>query len=180
MKNPLLPVFVIAAMATGCSFENTAKLLTPTAPSANTGTGGTTTTTTTTPSGNSAGPAATPASAYSGAWGSSSIAGLPIGACADLKWLITESSATAIAGTVTATCAGGATVSATLTGQMNNQNTMNLAATGTIVAMGIPCPFNLTGVGTRQANDTMKLDYNGSHCLGAVSGTETLNRFPAI
>ena len=174
MKHPLWPALVMTALASACSFENTSELLVPTAPSGSTGGNTTSTNTTSTPRSASA----TPASAFTGAWGSSSIAGLPIGACTDLKWLITEQSATAIAGTVAATCAGGATVAATLTGQTASNGTMNLAATGTILALGIPCPFNLTGVGTPQPNDQMKLEYSGSHCLGPVSGTEMLRRFP--
>jgi len=95
-----------------------------------------------------------------------------------LKWVISEQSATSIAGTVSATCAGGAKVNANLTGTTNGQSAMNLTAIGTIVAAGIPCAFDLSGVGTRQSNDSMKLDYKGSYCLGTVSGTETLRRFP--
>ena len=167
MKNAYLIAIVLAStLATGCAFENTSKLLTPTAPSANAGGAAGTTTST------------TPASAFSGAWGSSTIAGLPIGNCADLKWLITDQTSTSVGGTVSATCSGGATVSATLAGQLNGTDKVNLTANGTIVALGIPCPFNLTGLGTRQTDDSMKLDYQGTHCLGNVSGSETLRRFP--
>ena len=164
----LLAILIVSTLAAGCGFENTSKLVSPTAPGS--ASGGSTT------SGSTPSPA--PASGFGGAWGSSSIAGLPIGSCADVKWLITQQSATSIGGTMSATCAGGATVSATLNGRMSSESTMNLTAAGTILAMGIPCAFNLTGVGTRQANDTMKLDYQGTHCLGNVSGTDTLRRFP--
>ena len=175
MPNVSLPVILLAsALVTSCGYENTSKLLTPTAPSGNTGTassGG---------ASNSTAAANTPASAFSGAWGSSSIAGLPVGNCTNVKWLITPQSATSIGGTVSATCAGGATVSATLDGQITREDTVNLTAAGTIVALGIPCPFNLKGVGTRQTNDAMRLVYQGAHCLGNVSGTETLRRFPEL
>jgi hypothetical protein len=175
-KTTLLGILIASTLATGCSFENTSKLLTPTAPTGNTtGTTGGTTTGTSTSTGTTS---TSPASAFSGAWGSSSIAGLPIGNCADLKWLITEQSTTSVAGTVSATCSGGTTVSAALNGQMNGASAMNLTATGTILAMGIPCAFNLTGVGTRQNDNSMNLVYQGSYCLGNVSGTETLRRFP--
>ena len=53
-------------------------------------------------------------------------------------------------------------------------------ATGTLTAVGVPCQFNLNGAGTRQAGDTMKVDYNGTYCLGTISGTETLRKFPNI
>lgn len=172
----LLGCLLVSTLAAGCAFENTSRLLTPTAPSGNTGVAGTTT-----PTGsNNSGGAATPASAFSGAWGSSSIAGLPIGNCADLKWLITEQSASSVAGTVSATCQGGTTVSANLTGQLKSESAIDLTAKGTIVALGIPCAFDLTGVGTRQSNDSMKLDYTGTYCLGTVSGTENLSRFPSV
>ena len=178
-KASLLGIVIVSMLASSCAFENTTKLLNPTAPSGNSGGAAGGTSSTGTSSSTSTGTTTTtPASAFTGAWGSSSIAGLPVGNCADLKWLITEQSATSVAGTVTATCAGGATVSATLTGQMNGANTINLTATGTIVAMGIPCAFNLTGVGTRQTDDSMNLVYQGSHCLGSASGTQTLRRFP--
>lgn len=174
MKNAALFAICLAAtLAAGCSFENTSKLLTPTTPSGSAGTAGST-------SSGSSSSTSTPASAFSGAWGSSSIAGLPIANCTDLKWLITEQSATSLAGTVSATCAGGATVNANLTGTMNGAGAMNLTAVGTFVAAGTPCGFNLSGVGTRQINDTMKLDYQGSYCLGTVSGTDTLRRFPSV
>jgi hypothetical protein len=51
---------------------------------------------------------------------------------------------------------------------------VDLVATGTLTAIGLPCQFNLTGVGTRQSGDTMKLDYTGTYCLGNVSGSEIL------
>jgi hypothetical protein len=172
----LSAVCLASTLAIGCAFESTSKLLTPTAPTGDVGVAGTTVPTgSSSTGGNSAG---TPASAFSGAWGSSSIAGLPVANCADLKWVISEQSATSVAGTVTATCAGGAKVNATLTGATTGVGTMNLTAMGTIVAAGIPCGFDLSGVGTRQSNDSMNLDYKGSYCLGTVSGTQTLRRFP--
>lgn len=165
MKNAyLVTLLLTSALATGCTFENTAKLLSPTAPSGNVG--DTAGTMTSTGGGNASGGSsttATPASAFSGAWSSSSIAGLPIGNCADLKWLIAEQSATSIGGTVSATCSGGATVSAILNGQLNGTDKVNL-----------------TGLGTRQADASMKLDYQGRHCLGNISGSETLRRFPVV
>ena len=71
-------------------------------------------------------------------------------------------------------------MAANLTGTMQGENVMNLVADGTLTAMGLPCQFNLNGTGTRQAGDTMKVDYNGTYCLGTVSGTETLRKFPTI
>jgi hypothetical protein len=103
-----------------------------------------------------------------------------VGNCSDVKWLITEQSAASVGGSVTATCANGVTVAANLTGTLANANTINLVANGSFTAAGVPCPFNLTGVGTRQTNDTMKVDYNGSYCLGTLNGSETLRKFPNL
>jgi hypothetical protein len=178
-KSSVLAAVLASALVTGCAFENTSRLLTPTAPGGDAGVAGSTTPTgSSSSSTGSTNSSNTPASAFSGAWGSSSIAGLPISNCADLKWLITEQSATSLAGTVSATCAGGTKVNANLTGTLTSANIMNLTAIGTIVAAGIPCGFDLSGVGTRQSNDSMNLDYKGSYCLGTVSGTEVLRRFP--
>ena len=97
-----------------------------------------------------------------------------------MKWLITAQTASSVSGTVTAACASGVNVAANLTGTMQSDSVMNLVATGTLTAMGLPCQFNLNGTGTRQAGDTMKVDYNGTYCFGTVTGTETLRKFPSI
>ena len=171
MKNVSLFGFLLAsALATGCAFENKTTLFTPTGPSGTSGPAGTTP-----PAGSSS-----ISSPFSGAWGSPSIAGLPLGNCADVKWLITEQTASSVSGSVTANCASGVNVAANLTGTIQNENVINLVATGTLTAMGVPCQFNLNGAGTRQAGDTMKVDYDGSYCLGTVRGTETLRKFPNI
>ena len=183
MKNvSLLGLLLASALATGCAFEQTSKLFSPTAPSGDAGVAGSTTTGGSTNGGSTSGggSATNAASAFAGAWGSSTIAGLPLGNCSDVKWLITAQTATSVGGTVTANCASGVKVSANLTGTLQNEDVINLVANGTLTAMGLPCQFNLDGTGTRQAGDTMKVNYNGSYCLGAVNGTETLRKFPNI
>jgi len=97
-----------------------------------------------------------------------------------VKWLISDQTASSVSGTVTATCASGVSVAANLTGTMQSANVINLVATGTLTAMGLPCQFNLTGTGTRQADGSMRVNYDGSYCLGTLSGTETLRKFPTI
>jgi hypothetical protein len=176
MKNLSLTGLLLAsALATGCAFENKTTLSTPTSPTGASPTGGSAST------GNASSNTTTsPASAFSGAWGSSTIAGLPLGNCADVKWVITAQTASSVAGTVTASCASGVNVTANLTGTMQSDSVIGLVANGTLTAMGLPCQFNLNGTGTRQAGDTMKVDYNGSHCLGTISGSETLRKFPNV
>jgi hypothetical protein len=177
MKNAfLLSLLAAATLASGCAFENTSKVFTPTVPSGNDGPAGSTSG----GSSNAGTSGSNAASAFAGSWGSSTIAGLPLGNCSDVKWLITAQTATSVGGTVTANCASGVKVAANLTGTLKSENVIDLVATGTMTAMGLPCQFNLAGTGTRQAGDTMKVNYNGSHCLGTISGTETLRKFPNI
>jgi hypothetical protein len=177
MKNlSLMSLLLASTLATGCAFEQTSKLLAPTSPSGVSGAAGST-------SGSSSGSSSSStsaASAFAGAWGSSTIAGLPLGNCSDVKWLITAQTASSVGGTVTANCASGIVVAANLTGTLQSENVIDLVATGTLTAMGLPCTFNLKGTGTRQAGDTMKVDYDGSYCLGTVKGTETLRKFPDV
>lgn len=178
MKNiSLLSLLFASTLATGCAFENTSKLSSPTSPSGTGGAAGSTSTGGSSTGGNAS---SSPASAFAGAWGSPSIAGLPLGNCSDVKWLITTQTASSVAGTVTANCASGVNVAANLTGTLQSDSVINLVATGTMTAMGLPCQFNLTGTGTRQADETMKVNYNGSYCLGTLSGTETLRKFPNL
>ena len=174
----LVNMLLAAALASACGFENT--MTTPTSPSGTASTTGSSSTGGNSSTGANAAGATVPASGFAGSWGSSSIAGLPLGNCSDVKWLISDQTASSVSGTVTATCASGVSVAANLTGTMQSASVINLVATGTLTAMGLPCQFNLTGTGTRQAGDTMKVDYNGSYCFGTVSGTETLRKFPKV
>jgi hypothetical protein len=103
--------------------------------------------------------------------------GLPnISSCSELKWQITNLTATDIAGNVTATCGGSVTITADLTGKLNGSDVIDLTAKGQAVGLGITCGFTLTGVGTRQSTDSVELDYKGNTCVGPVSGTEILRR----
>jgi hypothetical protein len=181
MKSAPLATFLLASVvATSCAFENSTKLLGPTAPSETGGTAGGSSSTATNASGNSTTSTSLPVSAFAGAWGSSTIAGLPLGNCSDVKWLITAQTDSSLSGTLSASCSSGVNVAANLTGTLQNNNVIDLVADGTLTAMGLPCQVNLTGTGTRQAGDTMKIDYTGSYCLGSVTGSETLRKFPNL
>ena len=158
-------------LATGCSFESATKLG-PSGVGANTGSPST--------GGSNAGSSSSALSAFAGAWGSSSIAGLPLGTCSDVKWMITTQTDTSVSGNVTASCASGVAVSANLTGTLASADKINLVANGTLTALGVPCQFTLNGTGTRAANDTMQVDYTGTYCLGTVSGSENLRKFPTL
>jgi hypothetical protein len=63
-----------------------------------------------------------------------------------------------------------------LTGRLNGEEVAYITADGQAVGFGITCGFNLNGVATRETSDSAKLDYQGTTCLGPVSGTEMLRR----
>jgi hypothetical protein len=77
---------------------------------------------------------------------------------------------------VSALCGGVVNVTAHLTGQMSSSDVVNLTASGQAVGLGITCGFSLTGVGHIESSDSMKLDYQGTTCLGNVAGSQTLRR----
>ena len=180
----LSSLVVASTLATGCAFEQSSKLLNPTAPSGVEGTtGGTTSGGSSSSGGSSGGGGSTSGgstsgggSGFTGAWGSSTIAGLPLGNCSDVNWQINSQNDTSIAGSVSANCSSGVVVSANLTGTLQSADVINLVAEGTLTALGLPCQFKLTGVGTREGGDAVKIDYNGTYCFGTVSGSETLRK----
>ncbi len=178
MNNTFIAIVALvlgSTLTTGCSFENATKLG-PSGVGTNTGSPSSTGTT----GGSNTGSSSSAISAFAGAWGSSTIAGLPLGNCSDVKWMITTQTDTSVSGNVTASCASGVAVSANLTGTLASADKINLIANGTLTAMGVPCPFTLNGTGTRAASDTMQVDYTGTYCLGTVSGSEQLRKFPTL
>jgi hypothetical protein len=184
-KTSFLSLVLASALTTGCSFQQSSKLFSPTAPSGNEGAAGSTTIGGSSTGGGSTsgggstttgGGSTTGGSPFGGAWGSSTIAGLPLGNCSDVQWQINSQTDSSIAGTVNATCASGVVVAANLNGTLQSADVINLIAEGTLTAMGLPCQFKLTGVGTRQSGDTMKLDYDGTYCFGTLKGSEILRK----
>jgi hypothetical protein len=166
-------LLLVLTLATGCTFERTSERLSPTAPTANESTAAGP------PIGSSStgrGSTSAGASGFSGAWGSSTIAGLPLGNCSDVNWQINSQTDTSITGTVSANCSSGVVVAANLTGALQGADAINVTAEGTLTMLGLPCQFKLTGVGRRQGGDAIKVDYNGTYCFGPVSGSEMLRR----
>ncbi len=168
----LISLFAAVTVAgTGCKFQN--KTLLPTSPSTS-GASGSSGATSNDTGGSSAGISV---AGLAGTWGSTTIPGLPnIGNCTDVQWQIGSQSATTITGTISALCGGIANVNATLSGHMTSEDVVDLTATGTIVALGITCPFSLSGTGHRETSDSVRLDYQGNTCAGPLSGSELLHR----
>jgi hypothetical protein len=114
---------------------------------------------------------------FSGTWASGTIPGVPnITSCSNVQWSISKLADTSVEGSISAVCSGSVTVTADVTGQLKDSNTVDLTANGSAVGLGVTCGFQLTGVGHRETEDSMRLDYKGSTCLGPVSGSEMLRR----
>jgi hypothetical protein len=114
-----------------------------------------------------------------GTWGESTAFTIPsASSCANFEWQITSQSASAIAGTFSATCDGGIGLSATAQGVLNSATAVGVTVTGTALVSGVPaCNFTLNGVGTlTDSSNTLTIPYAGTTCVGPVHGTETLRR----
>jgi hypothetical protein len=85
------------------------------------------------------------------------------------------SAATAASGTFKATCGGGLTLEGKAEGALSGL-TANLKADGTVTGSGINCPFALTGTAVPEGLDAVRITYNGTTCLGPVSGSEVLKK----
>jgi hypothetical protein len=163
----LLVVLALSVAAVGCAFEHSANVLapssagTPAAPGAGTGTSVPTST------------------SLVGLWESNALPVLPSPTtCGNFQYQITSQTASTIAGTFTAACGGGMTLSGVATGQLNGTSvpfTINASASG--MPGILSCPVNLTGTGAVEDNGrTLRLPYSGTTCLGPVSGTEVLRK----
>jgi len=112
-----------------------------------------------------------------GSWTSQSITALP-GApatCGTFQWTVTTQTETDIAGTFSATCAGGVTITGTASGHIDGTS-VPITVSGSATLAGVPsCAFSLSGNGVIDG-DTIRVPYTGTTCLGPVSGTENLRR----
>src|SRR5206468_7244721 len=90
----------------------------------------------------------------------------------------TTQSPTLLAGTFSAQCAGGITVSGEASGQLGNSQNIPVTVQGTGTVPGIgACPFMVTGTGSIIDNGTaLQIGYSGTTCVGPIHGTETLRK----
>jgi carboxypeptidase family protein len=172
MNRPLIlvtPLLAVLAASAACSVERTSSVLGPT-------------------SAGSASKTSTPSmlgtwvaqstSTTSSVTGSTSSSALPdFSTCANFRWEVTNQTATQVAGTFTADCAGDVTVHGNITGQLGSA-TIPIVLSGELTRAGEGCPFSLTGTGTQVDSQTFHLTYNGTTCLGPMQGTNTLSLAP--
>src|SRR5262249_20743530 len=93
--------------------------------------------------------------------------------CGSFQYQIASQTANAIAGTFTAVCGNGLTISASANGRVDGTN-VSLTLDGSGSMPGVPnCNFNVTSNGTIEDNgNTLRLPYSGTTCLGPIHGTE--------
>ncbi len=97
------------------------------------------------------------------------------GPCSNIRWQITNQTATSAGGTFSATCSG-ILLNGTLSGSLSG-TTVNWSSTGTATAPNIAsCPFSIVGTATPESPTTARLSYNGTTCLGTFSGSELVQR----
>jgi hypothetical protein len=146
--------------AAACGFQQSRNVLSPSSPSASTPT----------PS--------TSSSQYAGVWASQSITVPSPSSCSNFRWNVTNQTTTSMAGTFSATCAGGIYVTGEASGQLVNATTVPITVHGTASLSNVNiCDFSLSGTGTIIDNGTaLTIPYNGTACGIPVHGTETLRK----
>src|SRR4029077_1772907 len=161
----LLVALVSSLSGMGCAFEHATNMAGPTpSPAASAATPGAT-----------AGSTAAP---LVGLWESNALPVLPSPTtCGNFKYQIATQTSTSIAGTFTAVCGGGLSISGNASGQLVG-SAVPFTVTATASGPGIPnCPISLSGTGAVEDNNrTLRLPYSGTTCLGPVSGTEVLRK----
>ncbi|MEO8077664.1 MAG: hypothetical protein ABI818_15150 [Acidobacteriota bacterium] len=152
MKNPiLLALFSIAVAAAGActSFEHTSSLTSPTAGGNN---------------------------ALMGSWASSSSLIPTPSTCTNFVWNVTEQTATSARGSFSATCPGDLKLTGTAQGGFTSGSSIAWSGEGNATAPGLTsCAIKLTGTATL-GTDSIVVPYDGTTCLGHVSGIETLRK----
>jgi hypothetical protein len=135
------------------------------------------------PSSTSSAPVATStASSLVGMWASQAVTPTASG-CTNFQWVVSSQTAAALAGSFSASCAGGLEIQGSASGQLGNPTSIPIVVNGTATIPGVPnCPFALTGNGSVDSGvTTLTIPYSGTTCLGPVHGTQVLRKStPAV
>ena len=123
------------------------------------------------------GPSAAGVNALLGNWSSTNLIPSP-SSCTNFKWNATEQTTTSAKGSFSATCAGDLQVAGTAEGAFATGSTalINWKAAGNASAPGLTnCSIALNGT-AELGVDSIRIPYEGTTCLGKVSGVETLRK----
>jgi hypothetical protein len=163
MRTTWVSIITGAALLVGaCSYQHNGTGLSPSTPSS--------TPAQTTPAGPS----------YLGTWATAAAPteALNPSTCGNLQWAVSSQSSSQIAGTFSANCAGGITLSGTARGQLGDLTNIPVTIEGTGSGPNLPsCSFSVSGTGSIQENgNALQIVYSGTTCQGPVRGTETLRK----
>ena len=96
--------------------------------------------------------------------------------CANLRYVVTPTSTTAATVTFSATCANGIEVTGNGTGTLSG-STLGWNAQGTVTQGTLTCPFSFAnGTATPEGTGGLRVNYSGTVCGIAVSGTEVVRK----
>jgi hypothetical protein len=160
MKRILLLLATLAAastFATACAVESSTTVLSPTTPDA---------------------PATPlPSAPTTVTWQSETFALPSPGSCGNFQWQVTNATPNSMSGNFSGTCAGNIAFTGSASGTLVGK-TVPLTVTGVATYAGvITCPFDLSGTGVIEDNDTLlTIPYSGTTCFGPVSGTQRLHK----
>jgi len=113
---------------------------------------------------------------YLGTWSGPTVAAPSAQSCTSMQWKITSQTASQITGDFTGACAGGITVTGTMVATITDPTTIPWAASGNATQGTTTCPFTLAGTGTFQGTSNILVNYTGTVCGAAVSGSDTITR----
>lgn len=121
------------------------------------------------------GPAAAGTNAFLGTWTSANIVPSP-SACGDFKWTVSGQTTTKAKGAFSATCAGDLKLAGIAEGELTSTVSLKWTASGNATAPGLTsCAINLAGTAELQ-QDSIRVPYSGTTCLGKVEGVESLRK----
>jgi hypothetical protein len=110
-----------------------------------------------------------------GNWTSSTLIPTP-STCTDFKWNVTDQTASTAKGTFSASCPGDLKFTGTAEGSLTSPTNIKWSAVANASGPGLPsCALNLAGTATI-STDSIIVPYDGTTCLGKVSGIETLKK----
>lgn len=97
--------------------------------------------------------------------------------CTNFQWSISQQTGNSVSGDFSAVCLNSVTISGMAAGQLVGTTVpMTVNGTADLPVVG-KCPFSFSGTGYIEGNnDSIRIPYSGTTCLGPLSGEETLRR----
>jgi hypothetical protein len=111
-----------------------------------------------------------------GTWASVTSAAPTPGTCTNFQWTVTQVNGTTGSGAFSATCAGALQFTGTGTGTLTG-TAINWSVAGNATGSGNgSCAVAASGSASLQSDGSILIPYNGTTCVGPVSGTQVITR----